>query len=288
MNNIKVKLEDIPNTVDIKITEKLTCYSVALGIIRNGNPQTFQPLGAGTLVRKGKRYGILTAHHCLHAISPELALGTVNSDFLFCAIKDSRVIGIKNYEISEIQLSYPPNKNYGEYGPDLTFIDIPNPRLSTFKALLSFWNLDIDINKLNREFVKSGHIIANTGYPCYDENYKIEIKDNTVNQRIKFMSFISDMSKGHIKNVNGWDYIDADCYYNRAEGLPCSFAGLSGGGIWSIRLKFEKDTKEWDIDNFALIGVTFYESPIKDGMRFLRGHFIDSIYNHAWNNIQKN
>ena len=98
------------------------------------------------------------------------------------------------------------------------------------------------------------------------------------------MAFISDMSDCHIKDIDGWDYIKSDCNYMRAQGLPRSFAGLSGGGIWSIKLKFNETTKEWDIHDFALIGMTFYESPIENDARFLRGHFIDSIYNRAWSN----
>src|ERR1041385_2243565 len=52
-------------------------YSVALGRVKN---ESFSPLGTGVLVRKGNRFGILTAHHCLHACSPEIRLGSDKGD----------------------------------------------------------------------------------------------------------------------------------------------------------------------------------------------------------------
>jgi hypothetical protein len=156
--------------------------------------------------------------------------------------------------------------------------------LSTFKAISSFWSLDTDTNKLNEEFVKFGHILVNSGFP--DEDYKIERTNTFVSQKIRLVSFINNMADGHIEYVNGWDYIDSGCNYGLTKEPPRSFGGLSGGGIWAVKLKFKEDMKEWDIHDFALIGTTFYQSPIKNEMRLLRGHFIDSIYNQAWNNSQ--
>jgi hypothetical protein len=283
MNNQKIKLHDIPEEFNIKIPKKLVDYSVALGRVRNNDPRTFRILGSGTLVQKAGKYGILTAHHCLHDINPELTLGTLNSDVLVCVIKRNQTVIIKNYEISEQPLAGPANRRYGQDGPDITFINIPNgPRLSTFKAVSSFWNLDADANKVNEEFVIHGDILVNSGFP--EEDYKIETVNNLIFSKVRLMVFISDMSDCHIEDIDGWDYIKSDCNYTRAQGLPRSFAGLSGGGIWSIKLKFNETTKEWDIHDFALIGMTFYESPIENDARFLRGHFVESIYNRAWNN----
>jgi hypothetical protein len=286
MNKKKINLRDIPNTLDIKITEKLVNYSVAFGRIRDKDSRTFQLLGSGTLVQKGGKYGILTAHHCLHAVYPESVLGNINSDILVCVIKGSQTVIVENHEISEIQLAYPENKKYGEYGPDLTFINIPNgPRLSTFKAISSFWNLDINSNDVNKEFVKNGYVLANSGFP--EADYEIMITKDSIYEKIKFMSFISVIDKDHIEYVNEWDFINSVCNYANAKEVPQSFAGLSGGGIWAVRLKFNEDMKEWDVHDIALIGMTFYQSLIENKKRFLRGHFIDSIYNRAWNNSKQ-
>ena len=283
MSKKEINFKDIPETFDIKITEKLVDYSVALGRIRNNDAKTFQPLGSGTLVHKGGQYGILTAHHCLHQISPEFELGRLNSDKLICVLKGGNPVVIENYEISEMQLAYPEDKSYGESGPDLTFINIPDgPRLSTFKAISSFWSLDTEPDKIKKKFCDAGNMLVNLGFP--EADYIIESTEKSVSQKIKLMSYINVLANDDVKYINEWDYIDSNCNYVCAKEAPRSFRGLSGGGIWAIKLKFDKDIEEFGIRDFALVGTTFYQTAIENEMRSLRGHFIGSIYKTAWEN----
>jgi hypothetical protein len=112
-------------------------YSVALGRVRDGKTVW---LGSGVLVRKGKHFGILTAHHCLHACSPEVQLGSHSGDKMCLVVNPGRSIFVEPEELLEHELVVP---KVDEFGPDLTFIEILSPeRLGTFKAAGTFWSLD--------------------------------------------------------------------------------------------------------------------------------------------------
>src|SRR5438034_158917 len=86
---------------------------------------------------------------------------------------------------------------------------------------------------------------------------------------------------------DGWDYIDNKCVYSKSSALPQSFAGFSGGGIWSVQVQRSKNTGKLSTGKAALVGASFYETPIENNIRYVRGHFIRSIYDLAWRNFER-
>jgi len=142
-----------------------TAYAVALGLERNGS---YFPIGSGVLVRKGTRHGILTAHHCLHACSPEVRLGSEDGDRLWLVLERGREVKVKPQEVIEHPLTKP---NSDAYGPDLTFIEILSiERLGTFKAVGSFWSLDEQPEKVVQAFGNPLTPIVSTGFPAVHHN----------------------------------------------------------------------------------------------------------------------
>jgi len=137
-----------------------TDYSVALGLERNG---TYFPLGSGVLVRKGTHCGILTAHHFLHACSPEVRLGSDKGDLLWLVLDRGREVRIKPEEVIEHTLTKP---NTEEFGPDLTFIEILSlERLGTFKANGTFWALGKQPSEVAQRFGNPLTPIITAGFP---------------------------------------------------------------------------------------------------------------------------
>ena len=92
------------------------------------------------------------------------------------------------------------------------------------------------------------------------------------------------IQKGDIIERGGWDYIQSKCLYCDENDLPQSFGGTSGGGIWSVQVLKIKDAGKLIIGKRALVGVSFYQTAIENGVRYVRGHFIKSIYDAAWRN----
>jgi len=78
------------------------------------------------------------------------------------------------------------------------------------------------------------------------------------------------------------DYLDSVCWYGPSKELPSTFAGISGGPVWGIKLIKDEQTGKFRLLKSALIGITFYQTDVKNMERRLRAHFIRSIYDLAW------
>jgi hypothetical protein len=81
---------------------------------------------------------------------------------------------------------------------------------------------------------------------------------------------------------DGWDYIHSKCLYCDENDLPLSFEGTSGGGIWALQLLKSKATGKLSVGRSALVGVSLYQTRLDTAIRYVRGHFIKSIYDVMW------
>jgi hypothetical protein len=253
-------------------------YSVALGRKKDNK---ISWLGSGVLVRKGQHHGILTAHHCLHACSPEVQLGLHNGDTLCFLLNRGATVFVQPEELIEHQLAVPKED---EFGPDLTFIEILSPeRLGTFKAVGTFWSLDRQSSDVLKEFGQPLMPAATVGFPEVDYNTIQE--GNRVRIQLRHMIYDNAIKEGSAFEKDGWDYLDSTIWYPGDAGLPTSFAGVSGGPVWGMELKHHKSDGHISIEKHALIGITFYQVFRKGDEGKLRAHFIKSIYDMAWKNF---
>ena len=274
-----MNLKNVPKWLDLEISRSVAGYSVALGRVRNEKAESFSAIGSGTLIVRDGKYGILTAHHCLHNDeNPDVLLGKHSGDKLILLLTRGRTVIVEPQEVYERVLAVPKSE---EYGPDLTFIEIsPGPRLSSIQAVGSFWNLNEDRRDQAQEFVHPGICIVNSGYPGVD--YVTEVSGYTIHHSVKHMAFIGALTEGEISIRDGWDYIESSTNRGVIDALPETFKGVSGGGIWAVRLHVS-NSDEWSVYKECMVGVTFYQSPEVDLRRKLQGHFVDSIYHTAWN-----
>ena len=271
-------LKDVPKSVDLEIGNVIVDYSVAVCRLRDDNPHSFTPLGSGTFVRRNGMHGILTAHHCLHACSPAVSIGAQGRDTLLLMVTRSRCVFLDSSDAKEHPLGIP---DPDEFGPDLTFIEIfSGPKLDLLKAIVSFWNLDQKHYELAKELSAPGIIIVEAGFPEID--YRTEIVESTIYHELKHMVFLGGVGDGDLSRQGKWDYIRSRCEYRASEKVPGTFKGVSGGGIWAVRLQVTKDDN-WSVKSFCLIGVVFYETEVSNSVRHLIGHFTETIYQTAWN-----
>jgi hypothetical protein len=253
-------------------------YSVALGRAKDGVYSTF---GTGVLVRRGKRFGILTAYHCLHSCSPPVLIGSEGGDTLWLVLNRGRTIMVKAQEVIEHPLAKPRSE---EFGPDLTFIEILSiERLGSFKAIGSFCSLDRRPSDIMREFGNPLTPIASIGFPAVHYN---TVRDgNIVRHQIRHMVYDNAIKEGSVFEKDGWDYLDTTIWYPGDPGLPASFGGVSGGPVWGMELRHHKNDSHISIEKHALIGITFYEIYRQGDEGRLRAHFINSVYDLAWRNL---
>jgi hypothetical protein len=253
-------------------------YSVAIG--RRINDK-ISWLGSGVLVRKGNHFGILTAHHCLHACSPEIQLGSHGGDKMCFLVSPGRSIFVQPEELLEHELAIP---KADEFGPDLTFIEILSPeRLGTFKAVGTFWSLDKQSSEVLKEFGQPFTPAATVGFP--EADYNTIREGNKIRIQLRHMIYDNAIKEGAVFEKDGWDYLDSTIWYPGDAELPTSFAGVSGGPVWGMELKHHKIDGHISIEKHALIGITFYQIFRKGDEGRLRAHFIKSIYDTAWKNF---
>lgn len=271
-------LKEVPKSVDLEIGRALLDYSVAVCRIRDANPNTFAPIGSGTLVIRHGMHGILTAHHCLHACNPAIRIGPHGEDTLLLVVTRGRCVILDPQDVKEHPLGV---SKLNETGPDLTFVEIfPGPKLDLLKAIVSFWNLGSKNQDLANNLSVTGVLIVEAGFPEVD--YRTNIIGADIHHDLKHVVFIGALGDQDISQQDKWDYINSKCNYRGSEKLPETFKGVSGGGIWAVRLQVTNGEK-WAVKAYCLVGVAFYESEIVDAIRNLRGHFIKTIYQTAWN-----
>jgi hypothetical protein len=75
--------------------------------------------------------------------------------------------------------------------------------------------------------------------------------------------------------VGGFDYFDFDTDLS-FRGIPRNFGGVSGAGLWDVRIYESARTGRVETLN-KLEGVAFYRLPIKDNHRTIRCHGQRSI-----------
>jgi len=271
-------LKDVPKSVDFKISKALVDYSVAVCRVCGNNTNTFTALGSGTFVIRDGMHGILTAYHCLHACTPALSIGANGQDTLLLMVTRSRCVIIGPNDARERPLAIPQSD---EFGPDLTFIEIfSGPKLDLLKAIVSFWNIDQKHHDIAKELCATKALIVEAGFP--QVHYRTTIVGSDIHHDIKHMVFVGALGDQDISEQGNWDYIKLSCNYKVSEELPETFKGVSGGGIWAVRLQVTKND-DWMVKDYCLVGVAFYETEVSDNRRDLRGHFIKTIYETAWN-----
>ena len=253
-------------------------FSVALGRVKDGR---FSSFGSGVLVRRGKRYGILTAFHCLHSCSPPVELGSANGDELWLILPRGRTIRVRPEEVVEHPLAKPKSE---EFGPDLSFIEIlALNRLSSFTAIGSFWSLDKKPSEVAKQFGKTFTPVASIGFPEFHFDTKHD--GNVIRHQVKHMVYDNAIQPKKRFRKEGWDYLDVTIWYPGSTDLPPNFKGMSGGPVWGMQIKRDKHNGKFTIEKFALVGITFYEIYKKNDEGGLRAHFIKSIYDLAWKGI---
>lgn len=281
MDAKNLTIKDVPRDFMSETGHTLADYSVALGIWEEGNVKKFRPIGSGVLVQKGNRFGILTARHCLHIPGPEVRLGPTGKDVLCLVLQRGRSVLLQPQDVTEHPLVTPKSV---EYGPDLAFIEIlPGGRLSSLNGISSFWSLDKDPAKIAATFGKLGRLLATTGFPGV--HYDIKIDANVIRHQIRHMAYYFILGPGDVFDRDGWDYIENQCDYTPSSELPSSFKGMSGGPMWSLRFDVDENNEKFKLIDFALIGVCFFEIVIENKERKIRAHFIKSIYDLAWRNL---
>lgn len=268
-----MKVGDMPRQFMEQTGRTFADYSVCIGRAENERGKNFAPIGSGVLVRKGKRFGILTADHVID--------GTLRNHQLMLVLIRGQGVFVPKEVIIEHRIK---RRDTVDFGPDLAFIEfLSSSFISTVKAISSFWSLDTNSEIVIEDFGKIGTPFAVVGFPGV--HYRLKNDDNIPRHQIKHMAYFYAIGEKSIFNRGEWDYVEANCRYDDDNELPETFGGVSGGPLWAMHIARNNSNMSLEVKKFALIGIAFVETPIKERERQIRGHFIKSIYDVMWGKL---
>jgi hypothetical protein len=272
-----LKFTDMPLAFMEETGFMLADYSVALGCCENQDNQEAQIYGSGVLVRKGNRFGVLTACHC----ADELEVGSLNGTSVVLVMKPSCYVIIPPVLVVK-QVLGKPSKESME--PDLAFLEIrPSPILGSIKAVASFWNLDQKAFEHAKQYQAAGTPVVVIGFPGVYHNTKIEGRH--IRKQVKHMTYFYAVRQDSIRERGGWDYIEANNRYDQGNDLPKTFHGVSGGPVWGLQITKDKTSGKLSVKKFALVGIAFLQIRKSKKTIRVRAHFINSIYSRGWQGI---
>jgi hypothetical protein len=276
----KILTAQLPRDLRLEIDKLLLASSTAL--ILDG-----ELAGSGTFIKWGSTYGILTAHHVIHNPHDRLRrfdFSTGSSQELGLVVMDKRnhSFTIPMPLLSYVDIGIPQDE---ESGPDLSVVVLPEVRAHDIAVRKSF--TDISVKRAERiqqcESPVGGW--CGVGFPqCYTRPH--ESSTNTT--KVTFIPSLTLYSQ-IVRNftTDGFDYVHFNVLSPQmSENIepPSSFAGMSGGGIWNVRVTRDPKTSRLflDVEGTILAGVMFYQTFSENKPKELRCHGWKSIYQKVY------
>jgi hypothetical protein len=249
---IKVALEDEKSGLRERIVRAVGVHTVVLFAISDSREGEALDLGGtGTLVVIANSHYLLTAAHVWEErLKSARDVGiTLKEDINHCC--RIHVSGL-------VASGLPKPRSWNEWGPDLVFLKLPPNHVAGIEAFQSFYRLDME-----RVGVKLCGI-------------EVRILMGTPRECGKFTRTHAEVNiNGHFADINAqtcskgeFDYIDLKEDVS-LPGVPRTFGGVSGGGLWRVHVFESPESSKIDWRCF-LEGMAFHQSDLVDNHRIIR------------------
>jgi hypothetical protein len=259
IERIQGRLLDPQGDLRNAIGKHIGSFTVALfGIFGAGEAETLKLAGSGTLVRVAGMYYVLTAAHVWEWLVKEGAKGLG----LTLRPEDDHKFVLR----MEIVAAYGPKLvgKWTEWGPDLAFLRIPSELVGPLTAFKTFENLSMQ--KAGPPNVDSVELRALMGAPAVQGTF------TKVHAEININTFFGE--QGMETKRGDFDYVDLleDTSF---PGVPATFGGVSGGGLWRVVVYEAEGKCDWHL---TFMGTAFYQIPQSGGNWTIRCHGLESIH----------
>lgn len=269
-----VRVKDIPSDTKDEILKSIAPFTIAFLRDDPSGDGSADLVGSGVLVSAGGHRAILTAAHVLDAIPStpriRLLLGPTNH--------------IESIDLAGVSIVTIARGREEALGPDLGIIRLAPSIASAVAARKVFYNLDT-----RREQVLNDSPDLRDGVWCVQgflaENTSIADDSDGRGKTKYFYNFTGFGGPDTCTRRDGFDYVDFPVEHEARAESPVSWGGMSGGGIWQVRLR--RESNELKRAGLLLAGVLFYQvatTPISCGVV---GHARESIYANAYDAIVK-
>ena len=229
-------------------------YSTVLfGVSSSKAGDVLNLAGTGTFVSHEQEHYILTARH----VWEEKLKSTDKIGITLREKWDHQCL----IDTATLVVSGPPKpRDRPEWGPDIALVRIPSVRVGEINAFKAFYPLSFPEKSLGN--YNESHLLVGTPYELgqFEPNHA----------SVQVLSLWDTNPTTHTKN--GYDYIDFEPRLK--PGMKINhFGGVSGGGLWKVRIYINPQTGKIDSDA-TLRGVAFYQL---EGKPMIRCHGPESI-----------
>jgi hypothetical protein len=256
---IKALLEDECSGMREQIVRTVGVHTVVLLTISGSREGEVLDLGGtGTLVSMANSHFILTAAHVWEErLKSARDIGiTLKEDIDHCC-------RISVEAVRPCALLRP--REWNEWGPDLVFLKIPENHVGGIEAFRSFYRLDTERAGIQADGIEVRILM---GAPRASGKFTPTHADLEINGM-----FVDVNAQPYDKGE--FDYIDLREDV-RLPGVPQTFGGVSGGGLWRVQIFESSETAKIDW-SWSLVGVAFHQSEMVDSHRTIRCHGARSI-----------
>ncbi|HEY1423640.1 MAG TPA: hypothetical protein VGF20_09320 [Candidatus Acidoferrum sp.] len=247
-------LRDANSGLRDRIIRNLGSFTVAMLAV--SGEDRLELAGTGSLMAIGGAHYILTARHVWEERLRD-------AEHLGITIRPNLVhrYGIPIRDVMAIGLPKPGIWN--EWGPDLVLLRIPGEHVGTIQAFhCSFWNPS--------RLIENGdvlEVLVLMGTPIE----RGTIIDSHANLEITGMYLGPEAAQ-----LKGdFDYLDYEMDLG-FPGVPRTFGGVSGGGVWRVWLFWSPENREIDW-KMSFHGVAFWQHDIVNEHRSIRCHGPKSV-----------
>jgi hypothetical protein len=270
MTDKQIRLGDLPHELLADIAETVRFSTIAFVRGYTDDPQL---LGSGVLVSAGGVSAILTAEHVLDVLPTSGRLGV----FL------TRGGLYESIDVGGTTLLRLARGVKEADGPDLGAIVLAPSIASSIGAKKSFVDLD---TRRDAVLATPPHVLNDgmwlaQGY--LEEESVVERRDGGTH--FFLYNFTGVGAPDVVIHAGEHDYVDFLVSYEARPIMPRSWGGMSGGGLWQVRLR---DTEgEISYDRPVLAGILFYQHPTSADTCGVKGHSWRSVYDVAFSAIAK-
>lgn len=259
---VEFYIRDLPEQITKEVNTHIRLFAVTM-LITDDEDSPVIPC-AGTLSNIKGHKGIITARHVWEEMKQ-------HKNLLIMLGEKPHLV-----EVEVLNAIVPPIQSRSEKIstdiPDLAFILLPQHSINLLEVTTKvFYSVDKRLNEENMEFFKNkqGYFVL-FGAP-------VELIDY---QKNLVPSFMYSTSRSEYFEHDGWDYQIMGKNLEENPEIPNNLKGVSGGGIWKIKIMFDDDKTPLDVENpnndIALVGVNFNQTDLKG--RQIIGHGPASIY----------
>lgn len=255
----RIALIDVPKQLLDELRERVWTYTASVFSVEGNRPE-YQ--GTVTCVAVSGQGCLLTAAHVWRKLSGDRFALSLESERLLLPVRKEFV-----------QPTVLEASTFGEWGPDLALIRLPDLIARDIRQVKAFYNIDKRRPPPGAPPEYEGGLWAVMGAPAEQSVFG----EKEAVMRISLLASVVSLAQER----DGFDYVDLSYYHEGRSDLPASYGGLSGSGLWHLPIsRSTSGVVTWSGD-VRLEGVAFYQKPAGALEGVIRCHGRKSLYDRV-------